>query len=78
MSLLAIKADEIFAESGIETEKLLLLKDNLFAGFISYKEATLNNITIKDYPNCKIIPGLFDSHIHGAMGKDTMDAMMSR
>ena len=74
MSLLAIKADEIFAESGIETEKLLLLKDNLFAGFISYKEATLNNITIKDYPNCKIIPGLFDSHIHGAMGKDTMDA----
>lgn len=74
MSLLAISADEIFSENEIKKRDLLLIKDNVFAGFISYEEAILNNIEINSYPDCKILPGLFDSHIHGAMGKDTMDA----
>ncbi len=74
MEIIAFQAKEIFGEQGIETERLLLIKDGRFAGFISNEEAAIRQITVKYFGDCRILPGLFDSHIHGALGKDTMDA----
>ena len=32
------------------------------------------NIPVKEYNDAFIIPGLIDTHIHGAVGHDTMDS----
>lgn len=74
MTKIAIKAAKIFTSRFIEKEKYLLLEDNKFAGFISKEEALKQNIEIKEFPNSYILPGLIDTHIHGAVGCDTMDA----
>lgn len=74
MAITAFQADEIFGETGIETERLLLVKDGRFAGLISCEEAAMQQIPVVRFGGCRILPGLFDSHIHGALGKDTMDA----
>lgn len=73
MAISAFEADEIFAENGIERSSLLLVKDGRFAGFISSEQAAIENIPVERFPGCLLLPGLFDSHIHGALGRDTMD-----
>ena len=74
MTKIAIKAAKIFTSRSIEKEKYLLLENDKFAGFISKEEALKQNIEIKEFPNSYILPGLIDTHIHGAVGCDTMDA----
>lgn len=74
MTLIALKAAGIFAEGGIETERLLLVEEGCFAGFLPEAEARNQGIPVREYPGKLILPGLFDSHIHGALGHDTMDA----
>lgn len=74
MSKFALKAAQIFAESGIESHKYLLIENDKFIGMITADELTAEDITIKEYPQSYIIPGLIDTHIHGAVGYDTMDA----
>ncbi len=69
-----VAADEIFAESGIKKDALLLVEGERFAGFIGEEEATAKGLNVKRFPGRKLLPGLFDSHIHGAFGSDTMDA----
>lgn len=73
MSKTAIKAQKIFTETSIELNKYLLLEDDKFAGFIDKNDIT-SDIEVKDFPNSYILPGLIDTHIHGAVGCDTMDS----
>lgn len=74
MSMKAIKARAIFTEGGIERDKLLLLDGGLFGDLIAEGDAREAGIEIAWYPDLMVLPGLFDSHIHGALGCDTMDA----
>lgn len=74
MGSIAFGADEIFTEKGIVTEKLLLVKGKRFAGLIGTDEVAAADIPVQRFRGCRILPGLFDSHIHGALGKDVMDA----
>lgn len=70
----AFAAAGIFAEGGIETDRLLVVEDGRFSGFDRKENIEKLDMPVHAYEDCYILPGLFDSHIHGAMGKDTMDA----
>lgn len=74
MEIRAFQAEEIFDEHQIKKEQLLLVQDAYFAGYISPEEAAMRQIPVERFGGAKILPGLFDSHIHGAVGADTMDA----
>lgn len=74
MTKLALKADQIFTAKSIENDKYLLLENNKFDGFLTKEQVLQQNIPTKEYNNAFIIPGLIDTHIHGAVGHDTMDA----
>lgn len=74
MTKIAIKAAKIFAENNIASEQYLLIEDNLFRGIYAKENLPKEDLTIKDYADCYILPGLIDTHIHGAAGCDTMDA----
>lgn len=76
MSKTAVKAQKIFTESSIELEKYLLIENDKFAGFINKNDIT-DDITVREFPDFYILPGLIDTHIHGAVGCDTMDATAS-
>ena len=70
---IAVKAAKIFTETSIECEKYLLIEDDKFAG-LAAKDNLPSDITVKDFSNFHILPGLIDTHIHGAVGYDTMDS----
>ena len=74
MTKVALKASKIFSSKFIESDKYLLVENDRFGGFISKATVDAENIPVKEYPNSFIIPGLIDTHIHGAVGHDTMDA----
>lgn len=74
MTKIALKAPKIFSSKFIESDKYLLIENGRFGGFISPELVKSENIPVKEYPNSFIIPGLIDTHIHGAVGHDTMDA----
>ena len=74
MAKQAFAAASIFAEGGMEKDRLLVVEEGYFAGFATREEVEKSDIVVHEYNDCYILPGLFDSHIHGAMGKDTMDA----
>ena len=74
MAKQAFAAASIFAEGGMEKDRLLVVEEGYFAGFATREEVEKSGIVVHEYNDCYILPGLFDSHIHGAMGKDTMDA----
>ena len=71
---IAIKAQKIFTADFIESNKYLVIDDNKFAGFFSKENVEKENIPVKEYNDAFIIPGLIDTHIHGAVGHDTMDS----
>ena len=73
MAKQAFAAASIFAEGGMEKDRLLVVEEGYFAGFATREEVKKSGIVVYEYNDCYILPGLFDSHIHGAMGKDTMD-----
>ncbi len=73
MAKTAIFARGIFTEHGIVRDKYLLIDGNKFAGFAPLGELP-SDISIRKYPHSYILPGLIDTHIHGAVGCDTMDA----
>lgn len=70
----ALKAGKIFSEQGIVEDQLLIIKNGKFLGFCNEDEAKAQGREILDYRDCFILPGLVDTHIHGAVGADTMDA----
>lgn len=72
MNKTAIKATKIFTETSIEHEKYLLIENDKFAGFIAKNDIS-SDIIVKEFPDFYILPGLIDTHIHGAVGYDTMD-----
>lgn len=73
MAKTAICARGIFTEHGIVRDKCLLIDSDKFIGFASLGELP-SDMPIRKYPNSYILPGLIDTHIHGAVGCDTMDA----
>lgn len=74
MAKAAFKAMKIFGEQGIERNALLVVEDDRFLGFYHRQDVERMGILIHDYKELMILPGLVDSHIHGAVGRDTMDA----
>lgn len=74
MTKIAIKAQKIFTADFIESNNYLIVEDNKFAGFLSKEDVKKENIPVKEYNDAFIIPGLIDTHIHGAVGHDTMDS----
>lgn len=71
-----LKAKTIYHENKVLKDKFILIKDGYIKEFIDFSEADKldKKIEIIDYENKIIIPGLIDLHIHGAVGKDVMDA----
>lgn len=74
MAKIAIKAMKIFGEQAIERNSLLVIEDDHFLGFYHKQDVERMKIPVQDYGDLLILPGLVDSHIHGAVGSDTMDA----
>lgn len=74
MAKTAFKAMKIFGEQGIERNALLVVEDDRFLGFYHRQDVERMGILTHDYKELMILPGLVDSHIHGAVGRDTMDA----
>lgn len=70
----AIHAAEIFTEEGIQKDTCLLVAKGKILGIARVEEAKARNFPILERKTTKILPGLFDSHIHGSVGCDTMDA----
>lgn len=69
-----IKSKKIFAADKILSDQALIIENNRIKGFIKNKKLSSKNNKIIDYGDKIIIPGLIDLHIHGAVGKDVMDA----
>lgn len=70
----AFKAERIFGESNIEQHAWLAVENGHFIGFITEGQAREKGMQMVDFKDHWILPGLVDSHIHGAVGADTMDA----
>lgn len=71
-----LKAETIYHQNEILKNKYILIKDGYIKDFIGFSdEKNLNkNIKIVDYKDKIITAGMIDLHIHGAVGKDVMDA----
>lgn len=71
-----LKAKKIYHENGILKDKYILIKNGYIKKFIdsSDKNKLDKNLKIIDFENKIVIPALIDMHIHGAVGKDVMDA----
>ncbi len=74
MAKMAIKAQKIFTEAFIELNKYIIIDDGKFWGMMTRDEVIAANIPTVEYPHSYMLPGLIDTHIHGAVGCDTMDA----
>lgn len=70
MTTYAIKADKFFLPGGVTGPGFLSVKDGEF-GFYSEKNPGL---PVKDYTGTWVAPGLVDTHIHGLLDHDIMDA----
>lgn len=66
-----IKADKFFLKSGVVGPGYLAIEDGLFGNFVKEVPA---NVEVTDYSGKWIAPGLVDTHIHGYMNHDVMDA----
>ena len=66
-------AKGIFTEYGIERHKGIVVEDGRFENFVRRSEIPYD-ATVHEYPDSYMLPGLIDTHIHGAVGADTMDA----
>ena len=73
MQRYAVAAAKFFAEDGVKEDVLLLVEGGRFGDFVSRQQAESMGIEIKEYPDCYVLPGLVDTHLHGAMGSDVMD-----
>lgn len=71
-----LKAETIYHQNEILKNKYILIKDGYIKDFIGFAaEKNLDkNIKIVDYKDKIITAGMIDFHIHGAVGKDVMDA----
>lgn len=72
--VIALRASKIFGEDKIEDQALLVIEGEKFGGFFTEDEIKAKGIPVCDYSGLMVLPGLVDSHIHGAVGADTMDA----
>jgi len=68
-----LKAAQIFAERKILKNQAIIVEDQKIKGFIKNSKIEPEAEVI-DYGDKIIIPALIDLHIHGAVGKDVMDA----
>ncbi len=66
-----IKSGEIFLRDRILKNGIVLVDNGIIEEVKT--ENTYEDIEIIDLSNYKILPGLIDTHIHGANGYDTMD-----
>lgn len=73
MNKTAIKARGIFTEHGIVKGRYLLISESRFCGIAGHSEIP-SDAQLIEHPDSYILPGLIDTHIHGAVGCDTMDA----
>ena len=73
MTKTAFKAQGIFTEHGIVKDMYLLVSESKFCGLAGRSEIP-SDAQIIEHPHSYILPGLIDTHIHGAVGCDTMDA----
>jgi len=66
-----IKSGEVFLKDRILKNASILIKDGKVEEVI--EKDIYDNIKTIDLSNYKVLPGLIDTHIHGANGYDTMD-----
>ena len=69
----ALYAREVFAEDGIQKEACVLLRGGKILEIVPYREAKVRGVQVEE-AGARLLPGFFDTHIHGALGVDTMDA----
>lgn len=67
-----IKSEEIFLKDRIIKNGVIVVNNGIIEEVNT--EDTAEDIEIIDLSNYKVLPGLIDTHIHGANGYDTMDA----
>lgn len=73
MTKTAFKAQGIFTEHGIVKDRYLLVSEGRFCGLAGRSEIP-SEAQVIEHLHSYILPGLIDTHIHGAVGCDTMDA----
>lgn len=66
-----IKSGEVFLKDRILKNASILIRDDKVEEVI--EKDIYDNIKTIDLSNYKVLPGLIDTHIHGANGYDTMD-----
>lgn len=69
-----LKAGKIFLADQIRENCAILLEGTKIAAILPDDELEHYDCEIVDYGDQMILPGLIDTHIHGAVGCDTMDA----
>lgn len=67
-----IVAEKIYTEEKIIENGMLIIESNRIAGIVGNQDPSQVD-KIYDFSAMQIIPGLIDTHIHGAKGYDTMD-----
>lgn len=67
-----IKSEEIFLKDRIIKNGVIVVNNGIIEEVNT--EDTAEDIEIIDLSNYKVLPGLIDTHIHGANGYDIMDA----
>lgn len=67
-----IKASEVYCEDAIFKNSSLIISDDLIEEID--RQNNQEDLQVIDLTGYKIIPGLIDTHIHGANGYDTMDS----
>lgn len=68
-----IIAEKIYTEEKIIPNGMMIIEGDKIAGIIENQDRSLVE-TIYDFSGMQVIPGLIDTHIHGAKGYDTMGA----
>jgi N-acetylglucosamine-6-phosphate deacetylase len=72
-SFYAIIAGNVYAEEGILKNGAVIVRDGRIAGITDWPQE-LGVQTVYDFSEYELIPGLIDTHIHGANGYDVMMA----
>ncbi|MFK3860894.1 N-acetylglucosamine-6-phosphate deacetylase [Pseudoalteromonas rhizosphaerae] len=73
-SVFYVKADVIYCQERVLKNHFMLVENGIISHFTQNPTA---GVSIDDYGNAAIIPGLIDLHIHGREGCDVIDCKMS-
>lgn len=69
-----LTAKRLLTPTEIVEDPVVVVEDGVIASIMAHAQAELPRGQHVEFPDCTLIPALFDVHIHGSGGRDAMEA----